>query len=55
MVKQSDLLMEVMSKKETRVEYCKHDFFAFCMYYFPDTFNLPSADFHKKFCKDLQD
>jgi len=48
-----ELLQLIMSKKETRVKYCEHDFLAWCLYYFPDAFYLNIAEFHKDFAKSL--
>ena len=37
-----------------RKEYFKRDFLSFCLYYFPNEFTHPLADFHKEYVDDLQ-
>ena len=42
------------SKSFLRKEYFKWDFLSFCLYYFPNEFTHPLAQFHKDYVDDLQ-
>ena len=44
----------LLSKKNTRIELCKRSFFFFCLYYFAESIKYPSAQFHKDYCKSLE-
>ena len=47
-------IQKVLSSKTLRTEYFKRDFFGFCLFYFTETFTYPSAQFHKDYCKSLE-
>jgi hypothetical protein len=42
------------SKTFHRKKYFENDFLSFCLYYFPEVFSHPMAEFQKEYCDDLQ-
>lgn len=52
-MKKSEALRYLLSKKETRNILLEKDLFLFGLYYFPEAFKYPSADFHKQWAKDM--
>lgn len=44
----------IYSQSKLRVKYFENNFFAFMLFYFTNSFWKKSADFHKKYAKDLQ-
>ena len=46
---------KILTSKIFRVNYFEFNFYTFCLYYFTNTFTTPSAQFHKDFCKELQE
>lgn len=56
--KELELFEKVKNKlytsKAFRVEYFKNNFYSFCLFYFPQYFSYPSADFHRDWAKNLQ-
>lgn len=52
---EDELLQYVMSKKETRIEYCKDSFLEFLLYYFSDSIKYPElAPFHFDWIEDFE-
>lgn len=49
----SETIRYLLSKKETRYFLLERDLFLFGLYYFPEAFKYPSADFHKQWAKDM--
>lgn len=52
-MKKSEAIKYLLSKKETRNILLEKDLFLFGLYYFPEAFKYPSADFHKQWAKDM--
>lgn len=50
----SILTEKIIKEKRLRVRYFEHDFFNFCLYYLTETFWFKSAQFHKDYCRELQ-
>jgi hypothetical protein len=45
---------KLYNSKAFRVEYFKKNFYSFCLFYFPQYFSYPSAEFHKDWARELQ-
>lgn len=57
MKRNKKIIQFVFSSQSTilhRVKYFEKDFLFFCLYYFPEEFSHPLADFQKNYCNDLQ-
>lgn len=51
-----ELLLNILSKKNTRISYLEKDFYNFFIYYFQKHIKYPKlAPFHKDWCKTAQD
>jgi hypothetical protein len=59
-IKEKDLKLyeqvknKLYKSKAFRVEYFKNNFYSFCLFYFPQYFTYPSAEFHKEWASNLQ-
>lgn len=50
-----ELLLEILSKQNTRISYLRNDFYNFFIYYFGKHIKYPKlAPFHKEWCKSVQ-
>lgn len=52
-MEKSEAIRYLLSKKETRKVLLEKDLFLFGLYYFPEAFKYPSAEFHKQWAKDM--
>lgn len=50
-----EVKQRILTSEAFRIKYFEFNFYSFCLYYFTNTFTTPSAQFHKDFCKELQD
>lgn len=51
---EESLMREILSDRDMRIVYFKHNFFAFCFYYFPQFFDFETPDYLWRYYRSLE-